>query len=192
MLPRVNTENRAELANDRVLVLVRLDADVARLDVLDQPCPATALDAREGSVELLLEPVEAAVAVVDGLGEGTRRRLTAALRLGCQVLPEEGVVDVTAWTVVPSVMGHSIGEERCFLTSVEVDERLQGNLSGDIILGLGLGNLLREVVVRGHVGVVVVLVVELHDLAGHGRLERAVVICGSDVGQRDARGGDWE
>lgn len=98
MLPRVNAENGAELANDRVLVRVRLDADGVRLDVLDQPCPAAALDAGKGSVELLLEGIEAAVAGVDGLGEGARRRLAAALRLGRQVFPEEGVVDVTAWT----------------------------------------------------------------------------------------------
>lgn len=62
------------------------------------------------------------------------------------------------------------------LTSVEVDERLQSNLSSNIVLGLGLSQLLGEVVVRGHVGVVVVLVVKLHDLAGDGRLKRAIVI----------------
>lgn len=61
------------------------------------------------------------------------------------------------------------------LTSVEVDERLQSNLSSNIVLGLGLSQLLGEVVVRSHVGVVVVLVVKLHDLAGDGRLKRAIV-----------------
>ena len=59
---------------------------------------------------------------------------------------------------------------------MEVDQRLQGNLSLDVILGLGFGDLLAEVVVRGYVGVVVVLVVELHDLARDGGLEGAIVV----------------
>jgi hypothetical protein len=62
-------------------------------------------------------------------------------------------------------------------TSVEVDQGLQGNLGGNVVLLLGLGHLLAEVVVRGHVGVVVHLVVQLHDLAGDGRLECAIVVC---------------
>lgn len=102
MLPRINTEDRTELANDRVLVLVRLDADVAGLDVLDQPSPTATLDASESGVELLLESVEAAVFVVDSLGEGARRRLAAALGLGCEVLPEESVVDVTTYSKTSS------------------------------------------------------------------------------------------
>lgn len=102
MLPRINTEDRTELANNRVLVLVRLDADVAGLDVLDQPSPTTTLDASEGGVELLFESVEAAVAVIDGLGESARRRLAAALGLGREVLPEESVVDVTTYSKTSS------------------------------------------------------------------------------------------
>lgn len=95
MLPGIDTENRADLADDGVLVGIRLDANAASLHVLNQPCPATALNASKGCVELLLEGVEAAVAVVDGLGEGSRRRLTTALRLRSQVLPKEGVVNVS-------------------------------------------------------------------------------------------------
>ena len=94
MFPRVNTEQGSELPNDRVLVGICPDLDVARLCVLHQPCPATALDAGEGGVELLLERIEAAVAGVDGFGEGAGWGLAAALALGYEVLPEEGVVDV--------------------------------------------------------------------------------------------------
>ena len=61
-------------------------------------------------------------------------------------------------------------------TTVEVNHRLQGNLSLDVILGLGFGDLLAEVVVRGYVCVVVVLVVKLHDLARNGGLEGAIVV----------------
>lgn len=61
--------------------------------------------------------------------------------------------------------------------AVEVDQRLQRNLCLDVFLLLSLGDLLAEVVERGYVGVVVVLVVQFHDLAGDGGLERAIVVC---------------
>jgi len=96
VLPGVNAENGAELADHGVLVGVCLDADVASLHVLNQPCPAGALDAGESGVELALQLLERAVGVVDLLGESAGWRLAAALGLGCEVLPEEGVVDVSA------------------------------------------------------------------------------------------------
>jgi hypothetical protein len=74
-----------------------------------------------------------------------------------QILPEESVVDVAA--------------------PMEVDQGLQRNLGLYILLLLGSSKLLRCGVEAVDVGLVVVLVVELHDLAGDGRLERAVVIC---------------
>lgn len=156
MLPGVDTQDGAELSDDRVLVGIRLDAHLAGLGILHQPRPAAPLDARERGVELLLEGIEAAVRVVDGGREGAGRGLAAALGRGREVLPEERVVDVT--------------------TAVEVDERLEGDLGGDVVLLLGFGDLLAEVVERGHVGVVVVLVVEFHDLAADGGLEGAIVI----------------
>ena len=95
VLPGVDAEDRAELADHGVLVGVGLDADVAGLHVLHQPGPAGALDASERGVELALQLVERAVGVVDLLGEGARWRFAAALGLGREVLPEEGVVDVS-------------------------------------------------------------------------------------------------
>ena len=59
---------------------------------------------------------------------------------------------------------------------MEVNQGLQGNLSLDVVLGLGFGDLLAEVVVRSYVCVMVVLVVELHDLARNGGLEGAIVV----------------
>ena len=96
MLPGVDTKDGAELANDGVLVGVGLDADVAGLHVLHQPRPAGALDAGERGVELALQLLERAVGVVDLLGESAGWGLAAALGLGCEVLPEESVVDVSA------------------------------------------------------------------------------------------------
>lgn len=63
------------------------------------------------------------------------------------------------------------------LTTVEVDERLLGDLGLDVTLVLGFLELLDGGVVGGDIGVVVLGVVELHDLAADGGLERAVVIC---------------
>lgn len=96
VLPGVNAEDGAELADHGVLVGVGLDADVAGLHVLHQPGPAGALDAGEGGVELALQLLERAVGVVDLLGESAGWGLAAALGLGCEVLPEESVVDVSA------------------------------------------------------------------------------------------------
>lgn len=156
VLPSIHTQNWAELAHDRILVGICLDLDAARLCILDQPCPTATLDTRQRRVELLLESIQATVVVVNSLAQSTRRRLAAALVCRCQVLPEQAVVDVAS--------------------SMEVDQGLQGNLGLDIFLLLGFGDLLAEVVERGHVCVVVVLVVQLHDLARDGGLERAVVV----------------
>jgi hypothetical protein len=161
VLPSVDAEDGPELADDGVLVGVGADLEAARLGVLNEPGPAGALDAGEGRVEALLEGVEGAVRVVDGAGQSAARGLAAALARGRQVLPEQRVVEVAA--------------------AVEVDEGLQGDLGGDVVLGFGFGDLLAEVVVRRHVGVVVVLVVQLHDLARDGGLEGAVVVCGGLV-----------
>lgn len=70
MLPSVNTEDRSELADNGVLVCVGSDLDGTGLGVLDQPCPARALNTGQSSVELFLHGVEAAIVGVDGLGEG--------------------------------------------------------------------------------------------------------------------------
>ena len=63
--------------------------------------------------------------------------------------------------------------------AVEVDERLQGDLRCWIGRGGGGGKLLGEVVVRVYIGLVMLAVVELHDLAGDGGLESAIVIYGN-------------
>jgi len=62
-------------------------------------------------------------------------------------------------------------------TSMKVYEGLQGNLSGDIAFALSLLKLVQCIIVGCHVCLVVLVVVQFHDLAGNGRLKRAVVIC---------------
>ena len=177
VLPGVDTKDGAELANNGVLVGVGLDADVASLHVLHQPCPTGPLDTRERSVELALQLVERAVRLGDLGGKGARWRLAAALGLRSEVLPEESVVCVSTccmlvffWLVLESFVS--------LLTTVEVGERLLGDLSLDVTLVLGLLELLDGGVVGGDIGVVVLGVVQLHDLAADGGLERAVVVWG--------------
>lgn len=147
---------RVVIVANAITYSVGADADLAGLLVLDEPSPATALDASKSSVHLVLEFAEAAVGRVNGLGERARRGLTTAGVLWGQVLPEEGVVQVS--------------------TTVKVDSGLEGDLGRDVTLGLGLLELLNGVVVVGDIGVVVVLVVQLHDLSGDGGLESTVVV----------------
>jgi len=139
MLPGVNAEERLVLANDRVLVGICLDADVACLRVLDEPCPAAALNSSESRVELLLHVIETTICAVDSLGQLAGWRLSTTLVLWRKVLPEQGVVEVTA--------------------SVEVDERLNGDLCSYVVPSLGSSQLVGGVVVRVHVCVVVLAVV---------------------------------
>lgn len=73
-----------------------------------------------------------------------------------KVLPEEGVVDVS--------------------TAVEVEQGSNSGSLGEVSLALSLGDSLEGGVEAGHVGLVVLLVVKLHDLSGDVRLERAIVV----------------
>lgn len=60
--------------------------------------------------------------------------------------------------------------------AVEVDEGLQSDLRCGVGGGGGRGELVGEVVVGAYIGLVVFAMVELHDLAGDGGLESAIVI----------------
>lgn len=81
---------------------------------------------------------------------------TAALAIGGKVLPEERVVDVA--------------------TAVEVQQGSLGSGGLGVPLGLGVAESLDSGVEAVDVCLVVLGVVKLHDLAGDGRLERAVVV----------------
>jgi hypothetical protein len=67
---------------------VCFDRNAAGRLLLHQPCPSAALNAGQCRVELLLEFVQAAVFGVNGLGQLSRWRLSAGLRLWGQVLPK--------------------------------------------------------------------------------------------------------
>ncbi len=89
-------------------------------------------------------------------GKLASRLTTTALAVGGKVLPEERVVDVA--------------------TTVEVEEGSLGSSSLGVVLGLGLGEGLDGGVEAVDVGLVVLGVVQLHDLARDGGLEGGIVI----------------
>lgn len=60
---------------------------------------------------------------------------------------------------------------------MEVQEGSEACGLGHIALSLGVSNAFESAVETVDVGLVVLGVVELHDLAGDVRLERAVVVC---------------
>lgn len=61
-------------------------------------------------------------------------------------------------------------------SAIEFDGALQFDDGGGIALGHGVVELFESLVVVGDVGLVVLLVVELHDLAADGGLQSAVVV----------------
>lgn len=150
MLPHVHPENgHLTAAHDGILILGGDDAQPAAVlgsRLLDEPAPATTLDAQERSREGLFEAVKAAECLFN-LGHQQRGRLRV-VGLWCigggQVLPEERVVDVAA--------------------AVELDSGLLGDLGGDVVGGDGGDVGLQGVVEVGHIGLVVLAVVKLHDL----------------------------
>lgn len=86
----------------------------------------------------------------------------AAVALRCEVCPEDGVVHVTA--------------------AVELDRLLECDLRGDVVCLERLVELLLSLVEVGDVRLVVLLVVQLHDLAAHNGLKFAIAV--REVGQR--------
>ena len=145
MLPSVNTQQRFELSNHRILICIRPHLQRSRLRILDQPSPSTALNPRQFRIHDLLQIIQTPVSLIDSIAQLSTRGLAAPGGFGGQVLPEERVVDVPA--------------------AVEVDERLQSNLRCRVRGGGSGSELLGEVVVGVHVGLVVFAMVELHDLA---------------------------
>jgi hypothetical protein len=114
------------------------------------------LDASKSGIEFLLELLQAAIGGVDCLGQFAGGWFAAAGVLGSQVLPEKGVIDVPA--------------------AMEVDSCLEGNLGGNVIARFGGSILIGCGIVAIDVGLMVLAVVQLHDLARDGWLEGTVVV----------------
>ena len=160
-----------------------------------EPAPARALDGGGGSVKLLDEVVEGAPLLEDGLLERTIAEgatVALALRGGRrEVLPEEGVVDVTCGAVeARSIRDRACASRRIrriLTTTVELERGLEGDA---LLGGRGLGVGLLGGVERVHVSLVVLLVVKLHDLPRDEGLERIVGV--GEVGENVGHGVELE
>lgn len=150
---------------ERVLVGASSNGNALSLLGVTEPAPPRTLDTGRLGRHLLLERLEAAELGVDGLAESAVGLTAAAVVHGREVGPEDGVVDVAA--------------------AVEAERRLQSDHLGVVFLVLRLGELLKSYVVVGHVCLVVLLVVELHDLARDYGLQCTKVV--RQVRQRDRR-----
>ncbi len=154
MLPGVEGEQRGgALADVAVVVVDLLDDQAAAERLPGEDAPAGALDADGGGGELLLEGLEAAEVLLDGVGEGA---VGAVAAVRGEVLPEERVQDVA-------------GE-------VEGERLLQADQAAELLLLAGLGELLQGVVGALDVRGVVLGVVQFQDLAGHRPLQCGVVV----------------
>lgn len=116
MLPRVDADDGFVFAGDRILVLYFFlfstsaphhdrvretngqsnDLEVACLRVLHKPGPSATLDSRQIGVEYLLEVVIGPPSFRDGPHEFAGGKRSAAATLRGQILPKEGVVDVSS------------------------------------------------------------------------------------------------
>lgn len=143
VLPHVDAKDWDLAAHDRVLVLGRHNSQALR--ILDQPAPATALEAEEGLRHGALETLQAAPYLRDlGHQGGSAIGLCISRASRSKVLPEKRVVDVT--------------------TTVELDSTLNGDLTGNVVGGSGDCLGLQGVVEVGDVGLVMLAMMELHDL----------------------------
>ena len=100
-----------------------------------------------------LELVEGAEVLVDGRAE---RAVGLVAAVGAQVLPEDRVQHVAR--------------------DVEGERLLEPDDGAEVVLVAGGGQLLERLVGARHVGGVVLVVVQLHDLGRHVRLQRGVVV----------------
>ncbi len=172
MLPDINAEERDQTSGglERVLVSSGSHNKAVVGLVESQPAPATALNTDRNGGDGVLEALEVAVLSSNSILQLTISEVSTSLVGGDQVLPENGVVQMSA--------------------AVELDDLLEGNDGRDILLGLGLDELAERSVEVGHVGVVVLGVVDLHDLSRDEGLELAIVV--GEVGEGEVGGGDGQ
>ena len=155
MLPNIHAEEGREAGGGaRVLVRGGGDGELTRCLVVPEPSPTGTLHGDRLGRELGLECVEGAEIALDH-GQQLALGRRALTRRG-KVLPEDGMVDVAA--------------------SVELDGALQGYHRGDVPLQLRLSVLLHRRVEVGDVRLMVLGVVQLHDLAADDGLEGAVIV----------------
>lgn len=145
MLPDVNADD-GNVRQEWVLVGSSDNLELLGGLVIAKPAPARALDGSSLGIHLLLEVLEAAKVSLDLVVEDTRGgNLDLSRAGGSKVLPEERVVNVT--------------------TTVELEGRLKGNSSLEVASSRGLLERLLSGVETVDVSLVVLGVVEIHNLS---------------------------
>lgn len=173
MFPGVNGNQWGVLTTNGVLVSSLDNLNGTVLVVLNDPGPTGTLDAGQARVGEGDQLVKGAVLSDDSLGESTGWQFTTTLLVWGQVLPEQVVVSET--------------------TTVEVDGFLQLNGLQDITSVGGLGMLFKSSVVTVDVSLMVLLVVQLVDLARDVWLKGGVVeiqVWQGDLGSDEHWGSD--
>ncbi len=128
-----------------------------------QPAPAAAKLLQAGVVELLLEGVEVAKGALDSVGDGARR---VAAGVGSHDLPEHGMIHVAA-AVVAHRSADGLGHVLQTFQQIFGTHLLQ------------LGSFLQRSVEVGYVGLMMLIVMQVHGLRIDVGFESRVI-----VGQR--------
>src|SRR5690625_2829751 len=154
VLPHVQHEQWVRTEGNVALLVVELLDDQALTEhVPGEDGPAGTLDGGGRAVEVRAEGVEGAELVVD---RGAQLALGLVATLGGEVLPEDGVVDVP--------------------TQVEGQVLLEHGDGAEVTVFPGLRHLLQGGVGTTHIGRVVLVMVQLHDLTGDRRLQGRVIV----------------
>jgi len=97
VLPNINSQQGDQTGGGLERVLVRGGGNLKALELLvvSEPAPSRTLNSSGLGVELLDKLVEGAPGLLDLLEEFSGGLLATTAGLGSQVLPEEGVVDVS-------------------------------------------------------------------------------------------------
>jgi len=152
MFPNVNT-NDGDMREQGILVCSGDNFKLAGGLVESKPPPATALDGGGLGVHSLLELLHGAEVADNSVLEVALFKGTSAGGTRSKVLPEQRVVDVSS--------------------TVELESSLQRDLRCDRVR---LGVLLLGVVQTGHIGLMMLRMVEGHDLLRDVRLQSVVGI----------------
>lgn len=156
MLPDIDSKQGNETGGglQRILIGQRSQLQFVCLLVVAQPAPARTLHGYGERTKLLLELIEALPLRLDGV-----LQIFAGRRLvGREILPEDSVIYVA--------------------TAIESQSRRQLNNFGGVALALGILQLLLGGIQIVDIGLVMLLMMQLHNLTVNNRLQ-----CGIIVGQ---------
>ena len=170
VFPYINAKEGDKTSSglERILIGTGGDLETAGLGIETEPTPPTSLNGDGGRRHLLFHLLNSAERFGDGSLQGAAG-LDRAGTLGGQVLPEQSVVQMAA--------------------AVEFERPFQSDDARNVASRNGGIELLQGSVEVGHVGVVVLGVVQSHGLGADDGLEGVVIVGEVGKGVGTARGG---